>query len=168
MLAYLAQLDQMVEELLPDHEGALSDKLGIAKQIIEDERLLSHKGIITRMPISSSVRPVSEVNAKRFKEARRVETVDLSCITLTSKSAKRVRCVKDVTSQGPRAKPTRFESSPNIPRNRSSSNLAMRSRNESSADRSLNAEMKRFHGMGTVKYRGLFRMRNKPTSPRSL
>ena len=47
MLAYLAQLGQTVEELLPDHEGAVSDKLGIAKQIIEDERLLSHKGILS-------------------------------------------------------------------------------------------------------------------------
>ncbi|EPY04415.1 hypothetical protein PAALTS15_25189 [Paenibacillus alvei TS-15] len=87
MLAYLAQLSQTVEELLPDHEGA-----------------------------------VSEVSARRFKVARPVETVALSCITLTSRSARRVRCVKDVTSQAPRAKPTRFESSPNISRNRSSSN----------------------------------------------
>ncbi|KJB84984.1 hypothetical protein AZ66_27450 [Paenibacillus sp. E194] len=46
MLAYLAQLGQTVEELLPDHEGAVSDKLGIAKQIVEDERQLSHKGIL--------------------------------------------------------------------------------------------------------------------------
>ncbi|MNM72162.1 Transposase DDE domain protein [compost metagenome] len=47
MLAYLAQLGETVEELLPDHEGAVSEKLGIAKQIIEDERLLSHKGILS-------------------------------------------------------------------------------------------------------------------------
>jgi hypothetical protein len=31
--------------LLPDHEGAISDKLHTAKQIIEDERLLANKGI---------------------------------------------------------------------------------------------------------------------------
>lgn len=47
MLAYLALLGETVEELLPDHEGAVSEKLGIAKQIIEDERLLSHKGILS-------------------------------------------------------------------------------------------------------------------------
>ncbi|ECM9711831.1 transposase, partial [Salmonella enterica subsp. enterica serovar Infantis] len=47
MLSYLAQLGETVEELLPDHEGAVSEKLGIAKQIIEDERLLSHKGILS-------------------------------------------------------------------------------------------------------------------------
>ncbi|MHA0858202.1 IS1182 family transposase [Paenibacillus sp. CMAA1364] len=45
MLHYLAELGQTVEELLPDHEGAISDKLHIAKEIVEDERLLSHKGI---------------------------------------------------------------------------------------------------------------------------
>ncbi len=47
MLAYLALLGETVEELLPDHEGAVSEKLGIAKQIVEDERLLSHKGILS-------------------------------------------------------------------------------------------------------------------------
>lgn len=47
MLTYLAQLGETVEELLPDHEGAVSEKLGIAKQIIEDERLLSQKGILS-------------------------------------------------------------------------------------------------------------------------
>ncbi|MNW26983.1 Transposase DDE domain protein [compost metagenome] len=47
MLAYLAQLGEMVEGLLPDHEGAVSEKLGIAKQIVEDERLLSQKGILS-------------------------------------------------------------------------------------------------------------------------
>lgn len=47
MLAYLAELGQMVENLLPDHEGAVSEKLGAAKQIVEDERLLSQKGILS-------------------------------------------------------------------------------------------------------------------------
>lgn len=47
MLAYLSQLGETVEELLPDHEGSVSDKLGIAKQIINDERLLSQKGILS-------------------------------------------------------------------------------------------------------------------------
>lgn len=45
MLRYLAELNQTVEELLPDHEGAISDKLHIAKEIVEDERLLASKGI---------------------------------------------------------------------------------------------------------------------------
>ncbi len=45
MLRYLAELGQTVEELLPDHEGAISDKLHIAKEIVEDERLLANKGI---------------------------------------------------------------------------------------------------------------------------
>lgn len=47
MLHYLAELGEKVEELLPDHEGALSDKLQIARQIVEDERLLSQKGILS-------------------------------------------------------------------------------------------------------------------------
>ncbi|MBA9087146.1 hypothetical protein FHR92_003627 [Fontibacillus solani] len=47
MLHHLAKLGETVEELLPDHEGAISDKLQIARQIIEDERLLSHKGILS-------------------------------------------------------------------------------------------------------------------------
>ncbi|MDQ8739517.1 transposase, partial [Paenibacillus sp. LHD-38] len=41
------KLGETVEELLPDHEGAISDKLQIARQIVEDERLLSHKGILS-------------------------------------------------------------------------------------------------------------------------
>jgi transposase len=45
MLHYLAELGEMVETLLPDHEGAITDKLRIAKQIVEDERLLANKGI---------------------------------------------------------------------------------------------------------------------------
>ncbi len=44
-MRYLAELGQTVEELLPDHEGAISDKLHIAKEIVEDERLLANKGI---------------------------------------------------------------------------------------------------------------------------
>ncbi|CAG7650228.1 hypothetical protein PAECIP111802_04670 [Paenibacillus allorhizosphaerae] len=45
MLRYLAGLGEKVENLLPDHEGAISEKLHIAKQIVEDERLLANKGI---------------------------------------------------------------------------------------------------------------------------
>lgn len=47
MLHYLAQLGESVEAFLPDHEGAISEKLQIAKQIVEDERLLSNKGILS-------------------------------------------------------------------------------------------------------------------------
>jgi transposase len=47
MLHYLAQLGEAVETFLPDHEGAISEKLQIAKQIVEDERLLANKGIMS-------------------------------------------------------------------------------------------------------------------------
>lgn len=47
MLHYLAQLGESVEAYLPDHEGAISEKLQIAKQIVEDERLLANKGIMS-------------------------------------------------------------------------------------------------------------------------
>lgn len=47
MLHYLAQLGESVETFLPDHEGAISEKLQIAKQIVEDERLLANKGIMS-------------------------------------------------------------------------------------------------------------------------
>ncbi len=40
MLRYLAELGQTVEELLPDHEGAISDKLHIAKENTGDSRSL--------------------------------------------------------------------------------------------------------------------------------
>lgn len=43
MLHYLAQLGETVESLLPDHEGALSEKV----QIVKEERLLSQKGILS-------------------------------------------------------------------------------------------------------------------------
>lgn len=45
LLRYLADLGETVEKLLPDHEGAITEKLKVAKQIVEDERLLSKKGI---------------------------------------------------------------------------------------------------------------------------
>lgn len=47
MLHYLAELGEKVESFLPDHEGAISEKLGIARQIVEDERLLAKKGIMS-------------------------------------------------------------------------------------------------------------------------
>ena len=47
MLHYLAELGEKVESLLPDHEGAVSEKLLVAKQIVEDERLLANKGILS-------------------------------------------------------------------------------------------------------------------------
>lgn len=47
MLHYLADLGAIVEELLPDHEGAITNKLQTAKQIVEDERLLANKGIMS-------------------------------------------------------------------------------------------------------------------------
>lgn len=47
MLHYLAELGETVETLLPDHEGAISEKIKIAKTIVEDERLLANKGIMS-------------------------------------------------------------------------------------------------------------------------
>ncbi|WP_419465811.1 IS1182 family transposase [Brevibacillus brevis] len=47
MLHYLAELGETVETLLPDHEGAISEKIKIAKIIVEDERLLANKGIMS-------------------------------------------------------------------------------------------------------------------------
>jgi IS5 family transposase len=47
MLHYLAELGETVESLLPDHEGALSEKIKIAKQIVEDERFLALKGVLS-------------------------------------------------------------------------------------------------------------------------
>lgn len=47
MLHYLAELGEAVETLIPDHEGSISEKLQIAKRIVEDERLLSQKGILS-------------------------------------------------------------------------------------------------------------------------
>jgi hypothetical protein len=47
MLHYLAELGESVESFLPHHEGAISEKLAIAKQIVEDERLLANKGVMS-------------------------------------------------------------------------------------------------------------------------
>lgn len=48
MLHYLAILGETVESLLPEQPSAsISEKIKIAKQIIEDERLLSQKGILS-------------------------------------------------------------------------------------------------------------------------
>ncbi|MEC2129311.1 IS1182 family transposase [Brevibacillus centrosporus] len=47
MLHYLAELGETVQTLLPDHEGSISEKVKIAKAIVEDERLLANKGIMS-------------------------------------------------------------------------------------------------------------------------
>jgi len=47
MLHYLAELGETIETLLPDHEGSISEKIRIAKDIVEDERLLANKGIMS-------------------------------------------------------------------------------------------------------------------------
>lgn len=47
MLHYLADLGEVVEELLPDAEGAIREKLDFAKRIVTDERLLARKGIMS-------------------------------------------------------------------------------------------------------------------------
>lgn len=44
-LSYLAELGEYIENRLPGVEGSIKEKLAIAKQIVEDERLLSKKGI---------------------------------------------------------------------------------------------------------------------------
>lgn len=64
MLRYLAELGQTVEELLPDHEGAVSDKIQIAKEIVEDERLLANKGI--RSVVDPDARFGWKSNTKSF------------------------------------------------------------------------------------------------------
>lgn len=45
LLHYLAKITDMLEEKLPDIEGSLLEKIQVAKQIVEDERLLTYKGI---------------------------------------------------------------------------------------------------------------------------
>lgn len=45
MLHYLAELGEAVEKVIPEPEGAIAEKLRIARQIVEDERLLAGKGI---------------------------------------------------------------------------------------------------------------------------
>jgi transposase len=45
MLHYLAELGQAIEQVVPDAEGALRQRLSEAKKIVEDERLLAWKGV---------------------------------------------------------------------------------------------------------------------------
>jgi transposase len=47
LLHYLAELSDLLEDKLPDAEGSLLEKINIVKQIVEDERLLTNKGIIS-------------------------------------------------------------------------------------------------------------------------
>ena len=47
MLHYLADLGEKVEDFLPDHEGVVTEKLRIAKQIVEDERFLANRGVMS-------------------------------------------------------------------------------------------------------------------------
>jgi hypothetical protein len=45
LLEYLVELKNLLEDKLPDAEGSLLEKINTVKQIIEDERLLTNKGI---------------------------------------------------------------------------------------------------------------------------
>jgi transposase len=45
LLHYLTELTDILENKLPDAEGSLLEKMNIVKQIVEDERLLTNKGI---------------------------------------------------------------------------------------------------------------------------
>ncbi|MBT2697177.1 hypothetical protein J7E79_07105 [Bacillus sp. ISL-40] len=45
LLQYLVELKDVLEDKLPDAEGSLLEKITVIKQIIEDERLLTNKGI---------------------------------------------------------------------------------------------------------------------------
>ncbi|MGZ7050123.1 MAG: IS1182 family transposase [Methanobacterium sp.] len=45
LLHYLGELTDLLEDKLPDAEGSLLEKINTAKQIVEDERLLTNKGI---------------------------------------------------------------------------------------------------------------------------
>lgn len=45
LLQFLAELTDLLEDKLPDAEGSLLEKINIVKQIVEDEKLLTHKGI---------------------------------------------------------------------------------------------------------------------------
>jgi transposase len=47
LLHFLAELTDILEKKLPDAEGSLLEKINIAKQIVEDERLLTNKGILS-------------------------------------------------------------------------------------------------------------------------
>jgi transposase len=58
LLQFLAELTDILEEKLPDAEGSLLDKIKIAKQIVDDERLLTNKGV------SSAVDPDARYGRK--------------------------------------------------------------------------------------------------------
>ncbi|WP_445165006.1 transposase [Neobacillus cucumis] len=44
-MEYLVELKDLLADKLPDAEGSLLEKINIVKQIVEDERLLTNKGI---------------------------------------------------------------------------------------------------------------------------
>ena len=47
LLHYLSDLTDILEDKLPDAEGSLLEKINSVKQIVEDERLLTNKGIVS-------------------------------------------------------------------------------------------------------------------------
>ncbi len=169
MLAYLALLGETVEELLPDHEGAVSEKLGIAKQIVEDERLLSHKGILSA--IDPDARFGWKSNSKSFfgyKEhiAMTEEEIITALVvtpgstddgkqlpvlleqaTANGVSVNEIMADKAYSSKGNLAKMKTENISPMVPLHpivhEGGERQATRLRSGSSADRSLNIKMQR-------------------------
>lgn len=64
MLHYLAQLGETVETFLPEHEAAVNEKVQIAKRFVQEERLLSQKGVLSA--IYPDVRFGWKSNTKSF------------------------------------------------------------------------------------------------------
>lgn len=170
MLRYLAELGQTVEELLPDHEGAISDKLHIAKEIVEDERLLANKGI--RSAVDPDARFGWKSRTKSFfgykehlamTEEEFITAVEVTpgtsddgkqLTTLLAQTKVNGIVVEEIiadTAYSIRIIAEHFKEQMEFELSDTF--------NERIKRRPIIERMKRFHGMERAKYRGLFRMR---------
>lgn len=169
-MRYLAELGQTVEELLPDHEGAISDKLHIAKEIVEDERLLANKGI--RSAVDPDARFGWKSRTKSFlgykehlamTEEEFITAVEVTpgtsddgkqLTTLLAQTKVNGIVVEEIiadTAYSIRIIAEHFKEQMEFELSDTF--------NERIKRRPIIERMKRFHGMERAKYRGLFRMR---------
>ncbi|WP_010499130.1 transposase, partial [Paenibacillus elgii] len=101
MLHYLAELGEAVETLLPDHEGSISEKIQIAKEIVEDERLLAQKGILSA--IDPDARFGWKSNTKSFfgykEHMAMTEEEIITAVTVTGGSSDDGKQFKELLNQ---------------------------------------------------------------------
>lgn len=139
MFHYLVELRETVEMLLPDHEGAISEKVQIVKNIVEDESLLM-------LAIDPNARFGWKSQTRSF-DTEKCKTCPLRDGYFKAGAKSKTYSIRIVVEH--------YEEQIEFG---NSHRFKERIRHRPIIEHK-NGELKRYHGMTKAKYRGLFRMR---------